>query len=61
MLDHGVAAAMFCRVEGGVGGFDEVAGALVVARQRAGDADRDGDGLVARGGVRQLEALDGGA
>ena len=39
VLDDGVAAAVLGGVERGIGGFDQIAGALGVAGQRAGDAD----------------------
>ena len=48
VLDHGVAASVFGGVERGIGGFDQVARALGVVRLVAGDADADGDGLVAQ-------------
>src|ERR1700754_4500238 len=45
VLDHRVATAVFGGVEGGVGGFDQVAGAECVVRPGASDGDADGDAL----------------
>src|SRR5256714_14557733 len=61
VLDHGIAAAMLGGVEGGIGSLDQVGRALALVRLGAGEADADGDGLIAARGMRNCELLHLGA
>src|SRR5262245_1728507 len=61
VLDHEVTAAMFGRVNRGVGGFDQITWPRAVVGADRSEPDRDRDVMIAGGPMRHRQVLYRGA